>query len=355
MIDWHQIRSEFPILERYTYLNTARFCALPKRVAERQEQYTQHLLSQGSWNFDALTEEYEATRDLAAKLLGTSSEHTFFLSNVSTGINLSVNYLKPKEVILVKDDFPSVTIPWERHQIPATVLDRKHPGFYEQLEQALSKGNMILCVSWIQSEDGFEIDLERVMEWVKRYEATLVLDGTQGFTAIPFEVDPAVSMVFLSSGFKWMMAGYGVAIGYLSEDLIPKFKAFTGWNSMDFAKGGLRVGAASLEVGNAMYRNVLGLGAALSLIEEIGIRNIRDRNLTLKKVLTEGLNEQEISYASVPTSSSIVQIKTRRFSQLKAANIQVTDQGDQLRTSHHFYNNEQDINTFLSVLSEKGT
>ncbi|MEM9327099.1 MAG: aminotransferase class V-fold PLP-dependent enzyme, partial [Bacteroidota bacterium] len=85
----------------------------------------------------------------------------------------------------------------------------------------------------VQSADGFEIDLERVTQWCKAYDCTLVLDGTQGLGAIPFRVDPSVSMVFLSSSFKWLLAGYGVAIGYVSQDLLPRFKAFQGWNSID--------------------------------------------------------------------------------------------------------------------------
>ncbi len=109
--------------------------------------------------------------------------------------------------------------------------------FTTELESVLSEPNQILSASWIQSADGFELDLNLVFDLCKTKNHYLILDGTQGLGAIPFKIDPKVSCIFLASGFKWLMAGYGVAIGYVSEDLLPFLKPMRGWNSGFDSKG----------------------------------------------------------------------------------------------------------------------
>ena len=86
-------------------------------------------------------------------------------------------------------------------------------------------------------------------------------------------------MVFLAATWKWLLSGYGCSIGYVSNDLLPLFKAFQGWHSIDYQTGNAKIGAASLEVGNALYFNVLGLYEGLRIIQEIGVDQISIQKL----------------------------------------------------------------------------
>ncbi len=348
-------RSLFPILQEYTYFNTARFCAIPSTVASMQQRYLQSLSLHGSWEFSEWSNKYEQTRKMAAEMMGGTTDQVFFIPNVSTGINLASLYLpKDRKVVLLDKDFPSVVLPWQSHGFEIETCDYREEAFYDDLASLLSKGNKILCVSWVQSADGFEIDLERVYAWCKKYDVMLVLDGTQGFGAIPFEVDPEVSMVFLASSFKWLLAGYGVAVGYVSEDLLPKFKAFQGWNSIDFGTGHAKTGAASLEVGNAMFLNVLALYEGLSLIRELKVQAIYERNLRYRTTLIDALQEAGHAFELAPnTRASIfrVEVADGTYERLAAAKIQTSKQKNKLRLSPHFYNNQEDIDRFLQALN----
>ncbi|MCG8377968.1 MAG: aminotransferase class V-fold PLP-dependent enzyme, partial [Proteobacteria bacterium] len=264
-MEWHK---EFKILDTYTYLNTARFGPLPDRVIERQRFVTSHLRNEGSWNFDELIADYESTRLSVAELIGAGKDNIVFLPNSSIGINLCARYLGKTKVVLFKNDFPSVVLPWKLGTHSIKCLDYTDENLMSHLEDSFRDGCEILCISWIQSFDGFEIDLPSIFELCKMHDVILVLDGTQGLGAIPFQVDPSVSMVFLASGFKWLLAGYGISIGYISQDLIPFFKEFSGWNSISFLKGDLKEGAKSLEVGNANFEGVLGLSESLKMIKQ---------------------------------------------------------------------------------------
>jgi len=353
MINWDNYRKEFPILETYAYFNTARFCALPASVIRIQKRYLEGLAENGSWNFEEWSETYEQTRENAGRLIGSNKDNIFFIPNVSTGINLSSLYLTQKKVVLLEGDFPSVTLPWTSHGFEIESVEMRTEGLYKSLEDKLSAGNKILCVSWVQSKDGFQLNLNQIFEICKKHKISLVLDGTQGLGAIPFTIDPNVSMVFLSSSFKWLLAGYGVAMGYVSDDLISKFKAFQGWNSIDFGTGMAKTGAASLEVGNALFLNVLGLNEGIKFIEEIGLQNIYERNIDYASDLISRLEAigRPIE-KSAQSGSSIIRLKVepQEYQKLEKAMVQTSNQGEYVRLSPHFYNNETDIDRLIECL-----
>ena len=352
-MDWKKIREEFPILQNYTYLNSARFCALPKAVLKIQQRYIQGLADHGSWNFEEWSKGYEAARSLAAKLVNAEKDNVFFIPNVSVGINLASLYLEKRRVILLERDFPSVTLPWQSHGFEVTTVNYHAPDLYDQLERLLAQEGQILCLSWVQSADGFEIDLERIFTWCKAKDHTLVLDGTQGMGAIPIALDPEVSMVFLSSSFKWLLAGYGVAIGYVSNDLLPKFKAFQGWNSIDFGTGHAKTGAASLEVGNAMFFNVLGLHEGLKLIDEIGVDIICAKNLEYRNGFIRDLEVlgREVMF-HYESRSSIFRIKAddQDYRKLKDGGVQTSQQSGAVRISPNFFNDGSDKTALIQTL-----
>jgi selenocysteine lyase/cysteine desulfurase len=297
---------------------------------------------------------YEQARVMAGELMGAPIEATFFLPNVSTGINLASLYLRDRPVVLMETDFPSVILPWQTNHHPLEMISRSQ-RFYDDLKRHLMGGNKILSVSWVQSGDGFELDLDRVFDWCKAYNCTVVLDGTQGLGAIPFEVDPDLSLVFLSSSLKWLLAGYGVAIGYVSPDLLPSFKACQGWNSIDFGSGMAKTGAASLEVGNALFFNVLGLYEGLSMILGMGVEEICEKNLNYRGDLIDRLKGigRKI-HIDQNSRSTIFKVDAddKDYHRLVTHSVQTSKQSGAVRLSPHFYNDEDDIQKLLGCLDQ---
>lgn len=344
------LRKEFSILRQYTYLNTARFCALPKSVIKTQHDFLDHLNTHGSWKFDHWSTIYESTRAQAAKLIGGETKQTFFLPNVSLGFNMAAQYLPKRKVICLLGDFPSVNMAWESHGFEVQYLDYKNGSFYDKLSTALSHPNQILSLSWVQSADGFEIDLSLIFNLCKENDHILILDGTQGLGAVPFKVDPEVNCLFLASGFKWLMAGYGIAIGHASESLLPYLKPMRGWNSL--ADMGIASGAKSLEVGNATYLNAAALNEGIKLVNEVSIETICQHNLTLRKRIELWCKQNGVTFKNYDSQSSIISVAVENGTYTKLAdnNIQVTDQGDFIRISPHFYNNASDIEKMLDLI-----
>ncbi|MFY0598044.1 MAG: aminotransferase class V-fold PLP-dependent enzyme [Cyclobacteriaceae bacterium] len=348
-----ELRGQFPILSKYTYLNTARYCALPRSVVDIQKQFLDHVNTDGSWNFDFWSTQYESTRKASAQIISCPVDKLFFLPNVSLGFNLAAQYLPKRKVICLKGDFPSVNLTWEPHGFEVKYLDYQSKDFENRFLEALSEPEQIVSVSWIQSEDGFEMDLDLIFKICKEKNHFLILDGTQGLGAIPFQIDLEVNCLFLASGFKWLLAGYGIAMAYASNSILKYLKPMRGWNSGFLPDGNIIDGAKSLEVGNATYLNVSGLGEALKLINQIGIENIEKHNHSLKAYLKSALAETQRSTKEYETRSSILSFSANEtdYQKLVESNIQITKQAGFIRVAPHFYNNVDDIKKMLDIIA----
>ncbi len=347
------LRNQFPILSKYTYLNTARYCALPQVGIDIQRDFLNHLSEQGSWDFSKWSDLYESTREQSAELIGCMPSNVCFLPNVSLGFNTGAQYLPKRKVVCIKRDFPSVNITWESHGFEVTYVDHLLPNFTEVFFEKLSEPQQIISVSWIQSSDGFEIDPKKLFEICKDKGHLLILDGTQGLGAIPFSIDPDVDCMFLASGFKWLMAGYGVALCYVSDKILNYIKPMRGWNSGFNEKGEIHAGAKSLEVGNATYMNVSALNQGLELIQQQGVSKICEHNLKLRLMIEDFCHDAGRAFKNHPTRSSIISIDATadEYDNLAKNMIQVTKQYGSIRISPHFYNNAEDIQKMLAVIS----
>ena len=95
----------------------------------------------------------------------------------------------------------------------------------------------------------------------------------------------------------------------------------------------------------------------MSLFNRIGHKNVTDRVLNLNKYLHLQLQTMNVEIAS-PVEfyqmSGITIIRTKNatgiVSKLKRENIIVSARGEGIRVSVNIFNNENDIDTFISVL-----
>src|ERR1700733_3329276 len=110
------LSKEFPIAERFTYLNTAGVGLIPRSTIESTVKLYRRYLSTPPYAelFDEFGESVEKVRGEFAKWIGAREEEISFQSNASTSLNLVTTMVDPKrgENVVVDDlGFPSGTYP----------------------------------------------------------------------------------------------------------------------------------------------------------------------------------------------------------------------------------------------------
>jgi cysteine desulfurase/selenocysteine lyase len=366
--DWTSIRQLFPSLTNMTYLNTAGGCAMPKPVAEAGMQYFQESVNEGDACWTKWLERTEVVRSKLAETLGVGSGDLAFLGNASLGMNYALKMVgNDKGVLLVANDFPSVTLPWVGSSPHATFLPTQSDGSVsiESISQAINEKIDVVAISHVQYNSGYRFDLAQLSALCRERGVALVVDATQSCGASAIDLRKTPVDVLICSGYKWLLAGYGIGIIYVSPEVRSRCPApFIGWRSAEvpykmlYDTVTLSGSAKDLELGHPPFSAIFALGAAIDLINQIGISHIEQRIRELTLYLHKKATEVGITIASTRQPTHISGITMLRLenpdavvSNLKARGIFVSVRNGLVRVSVHFYNTENDIDTLISSLS----
>src|ERR1051326_9462468 len=100
MIDWTEIRKQFPVTSRLAYLNSA--AAGPVSIAARAAatDYYQKMLSDGDVHWNRWLGEREAVRKRLATSINAEPDEIAFTKNTSSGMNLLVDALEERGEVI---------------------------------------------------------------------------------------------------------------------------------------------------------------------------------------------------------------------------------------------------------------
>jgi selenocysteine lyase/cysteine desulfurase len=170
-----------------------------------------------------------------------------------------------------------------------------------------------------------------------------------------------------ADGHKWLLGPEGAALMFVDRAIMDRVLPSTvGWTSVrswnDFSARALvwREDARRFEAGSLNTAGIYGLGAALSLLLEVGIDAISERILNLTTQLRIGLlDEGHWVFGPLDRSeaSGIVSFVPRQgqaagaAARLAAHRVQVSERCGKVRIAPHFYNTEEEIARVLDLLS----
>jgi selenocysteine lyase/cysteine desulfurase len=377
VMDWNKIRNLFPATKKFAYLNAAEASPVSVMSAREAKTFYDEILTKGDLLWDEWLEKREKIRKKVAELINADKSEIAFTLNTSHGMNLIVGMLKGiedpdgKEVITMEDEFPSSTLPWLNLKYTLRFVKPENAVYsIDEIEKNITSNTKILVTSHVQYKTGFKQDLVELGKLCKDRDLIFVVNATQSAGAMPIDVRKANIDFLVFSGLKWMMAGYGVGVLYISKKWFEKVDyPVAGWQSvkdpslMDNRKLDLRKEASVFELGCPHFSNIFALGGALDLLNEIGKKNVERRIYELGDYLVEkleelnsGLSFRIVSPLDRKYRSGITVIgfenAEKIVQELYKKDVVVSARGRGLRVSVHVYNNEKDIDKFISELQK---
>ena len=288
-------RSQFPILERTTYLISNSLGAMPKGVYEAMKGYADTWATRGVraweerwWMLAAEVGAEIGTLMNAPK--GSVSTH----QNVTTCQAVVASCFdfsgKRNKVVYSDLNFPSVMYFWEAqraygarvHMVPT---DDGVTVPLERLVDAIDEQTLLVPVSHVIFRSAYIQDAKAIIEKAHRVGAKVVLDTFQSLGTVPVDVQ-ALNVDFACGGvLKWLCGGPGVAYLYVRPDLGKTLQPkFTGWfaheNSFGFETGATRYAEPPFRFMNGTS-HIPALEAArpgLKIITEVGVDRIREKS-----------------------------------------------------------------------------
>jgi len=359
-IDFSQ---EFPVLEKYTYLNTAASGLLPKSVAEWRHQHDEAFVAQGSSFRDHHKEHIWEIKGEVARFFETEADRIALVPNFTFGLNVLLEGIpRGKKVLLLERDYPSINWPVEQRD-----FEVRYVGLDEHLELSLEraferfKPDYFLC-SLIQYINGICIDLTFLKELKSRYPNTVFIgDGTQSFGAWNYSFDTGPFDIVGASAYKWLLAGYGVGFIILKKGIEAYISPKTiGFNSADAVYGNKDAInlAGRLEPGHQDTLNYGSLQKALQLLSQIGMETIERKvkllsELAFNKFQELGWLEPSVINRGSHSSLFNISVDPSLFMKLKSKGIITSQRGKGIRVSFHFYNTQKDLNCLVDAILEE--
>lgn len=292
MPDWKALRAEFPLLDRYIYLNACSLGPLPRAGRAALARYARDWDEKGTpvWFSDWLPL-LASLRERVGELLHAPAGSTAIAPSVSVALSTLASALPVPEgrdkVLIGALDFPTVGHQWlsrsgfEVEFVPSadgmTIPPEAFAGRIDERTALVATTHLFYSTGYLQ-------DVRAIADAAHHKGALCLIDGYQTSGCVPLDVEGMGCDAFVGGCLKWLSGGPGTAFLYARPELLPRLRPQgTGWfatrDPFSFTLQELiwADDARRLETGTwAMPSHYAGL-AGLELILEVGVANIQER------------------------------------------------------------------------------
>lgn len=231
---WEWIRSETPVMQRFTYLNCGFSGPLSRGVAEAVDRRNALELNDGPTTrhvMDDKTATMTRLRELGAQMLGADADEIAITGNTTEGVNIAVNGidLQPGDrVVTTSIEHGGGMIPayWARERKGAELAivplshDDGSGSIIEKFDQALGDRAAMVIVSEISYSTGQMLPMRQITEMAHDRGATVIIDGAQTAGHIPLDVHALGIDAYAVPSHKWLCGPDGMGLLYVRKDRI---------------------------------------------------------------------------------------------------------------------------------------
>ncbi|HXO88116.1 MAG TPA: cysteine desulfurase [Candidatus Acidoferrales bacterium] len=299
-IDVARVRADFPILETMVhgkplvYLDNAATSQKPRAVIDAIMRYYQgtnanvhrgvHYLS------ETATEGYEGARKIAQQFINAAhSREIIFVRGTTEGINLVAHTFgrtrigAGDEILITAMEHHSNIVPWQilceekGAKLRVAPINDNGELLLDEYANLLSAKTKLVAVTHVSNALGTINPLKRMVELAHAHNVPVLVDGAQAVPHIKVDVQALDCDFYTFSGHK-VYAPTGIGVLYGKAALLESMPPYQGGgdmiSSVTFERTTYNKLPYKFEAGTPDIAGVIGLGAALTYVENLGIENI---------------------------------------------------------------------------------
>ncbi|WP_137387687.1 aminotransferase class V-fold PLP-dependent enzyme [Rhodoligotrophos defluvii] len=372
--DVQAIRKLFPAVEKLVYLDSGFQTPLSRPVKEALETFIREGYETAGPK-SIWIDRMEATRAKVARLLNAAPQEIAFTKNTSESMNIAANALplKPGDnVLMVHGDHPNNTYAFlnlkrkgiETRFVPMTeVIDA------DSFRPRIDANTKAISMSHVTFHAGHRFDIYGVGDLCKERNLYYVLDIMQAVGVVPIDAKRTGACFIGSGTHKGLLVPQGLGFLYWNRELTELEPAYLAAISLatppsdfiarpdDMAPAPT---AGRFEIGNFNLPAIHALGAALDLIESIGVENIQNHCFDLGDRLIAGLDQLGIAlvgprhrenraphiYVAALPAAEWIDFLTEK-------GVRVSPERDGIRISLGMFNTASDVDRFLDAVRQR--
>ncbi len=398
-----KIRQDFPILKRkvmggkqLVYLDNAATTQKPLAVIDAISDYYSNYNSNIHRAVHQMAEEatiaYEETRQKIAKFINARhTDEIIFTRNTTEAINLvsyswgRANVSRGDKVVISEIEHHSNIVPWQiLTQEKGAKLeyvgvdDSGYLKMQEYEKYLASKKVKLVSLSQMSNVLGTIVPIEKMIKMSHEKGIPVLVDGAQSVPHMPVDVQK-MDCDFMAFSAHKMLGPTGVGVLYVKREILEKMQPFMGGGDMikEVHKYETRYNDLpyKFEGGTPNIADVIGFGAALDYLTNIGMDRVREHEIEITKYALDKITGVKgVTLYGPPNAKDrggVVSFNIGDIHPHDLATI-MNDRGVAIRSGHHcaqvlmerldvsatsrasfyIYNTKDEVDTFIDALSE---
>ena len=294
----NNIKKDFPLLENenITYLDSGATTQKPIQVIKAVEEFYQKYNAnphRGAYSLSVeATEQYENTRTKIAKFINAKHrEEIIFSKNATESLNLIAysygldNLKKDDEVVISIMEHHSNLVPWQKitkqtgSKLNYMYINENYEITDEEIESKITDKTKIVGITHVSNVLGTINNVKKIIKYAHKKGAVVIVDASQSIPHMKIDVQDLDADFLVFSGHK-MLAPLGIGVLYGKREILNKMTPFLmGGDMIEYVYEQETTFAPlpnKFEAGTQNVEGVIGLGAAIDYIENLGYDKIQE-------------------------------------------------------------------------------
>jgi selenocysteine lyase/cysteine desulfurase len=361
------------VTRRWAYFDHAAVAPIPMRAQHAMTEWSADIVANGEIHEPNWLRRVEEVRRDFGRLLNADALDIAFVKNTSEGIGFVAEgypWRPGDNMITAAEEYPSNIYPWMnlagRSAEVRFVPSRGPRVSIDDIRERMDHRTRLVSLSLVEFSSGYRNDLHSIGTLCRERGAHFFVDGIQGLGVLPLDVQQTPIDFLAADGHKWLLGPQGAGVFYIRRELVDFMHATSvGWssvvNAFDFSKIDFRLKphAGRWENGTLNFPGILGLGASLRLLLDIGIPAVSSRLMEVTDHLCDrarSIGLEVFSSRTASDKSGIVSLLApgRDLQQVKRrcrdTGIVINHRAGRLRVSPHCYNTIEEIDRLIELL-----
>jgi selenocysteine lyase/cysteine desulfurase len=377
-------RALFDIPREVCFLNAASYSPLPLQTLESGRAAVAR--KGRPWLIDNAfaAAQYARTRKAAAALINADSDDVALIPSVSYAVATAAKILavpKGTRVLVLQDDHSSPVLEWMTRAPEAgfTVEAVRRPpdcdwtaALIQGIERPGAAPVALASISSVHWSDGGAVDLHRIAPALRERGAALLVDATHSAGVLELDVHTLDPDFVAFPTYKWLIGPYGRAFLYVArrhQDGIPLEQTSYGRRAVrseqDVYLKDTAYVASAARFDMAERDHFIGMEMAaigMEMMTQWGRPAVAARLAMLTARLADGLRDFGIDIPNARVRAPHILslgfakgMPDELVPRLAAAQVYVAPRLGRLRISPHVYNDEADVDRFITVFRKAMT
>ena len=293
----NDIKKDFPLLmeNKIAYLDSGATTQKPVQVIKAIEEFYDKYNAnphRGAYTLSVeATEVYENTRTKIAQFINAKHrEEIIFTKNATESLNLIAysygmdNVNKGDEVVISIMEHHSDLVPWQKvtkakeAELKYMYINDQFELSDEEIKNKITDKTKIVGITHVSNVLGTINNVKKIIKYAHKKGAIVILDASQSIPHMQIDVQELDCDFLVFSGHK-MLAPLGIGVLYGKKEILNNMTPFLmGGDMIEYVYEQETTFAPlpnKFEAGTQNVEGVIGLGAAIDYIQNIGYENIQ--------------------------------------------------------------------------------